>query len=153
MPSPRYIICCETQILDRSTGSVSHINVFDGFTVVKSQEGEQLKLTGSETLFPKFIASAVWAEDDDDVKGAEYDWEFRTHAPNREPRSASQGTFIFERRFNRFDQAFVIAEKTLVSGVCFIEHRIRVCNTDDWISQRFEYKLVVKEPVENPDSA
>ena len=90
MPSPRYIICCETQILDRSTGSVSHINVFDGFTVVKSQEGEQLKLTGSETLFPKFIASAVWAEDDDDVKGAEYDWEFRTHAPNREPRSGRE---------------------------------------------------------------
>jgi hypothetical protein len=148
MPTPRYIICSETRIIDRGSGLVTHINIIDGFVfVVSSKTPETMSI--DEVPVHKMIASAVWMKLEDDAPDCEYEYQYLLHKPGQEPRLCSSGTFRFSRTFHRIEQGFLMRagkdDLAYPHGVVVVENRIRPADSDEaWQSQGFPITVEVR---------
>ena len=139
MPIPRYIICCETRLVDKATSLVTHCNVIDGFAFAVDVKSPP---PADQILFGRLIATAVWMREDADEIGDEYEYEFRIHKPGEEPKTTTSGTFKFSRRFQRIEQGFLFSPtNTIPPGIHFVESRIRRVGSDDWLSQKFPFTV------------
>lgn len=151
MPRPVYILCSETQLQDKTTGMVSHINIFDSVHISQVVPGQPLPPRGPEMLAAfKFVVSASWMREESDDEGQEYDFQIAILPPDPNPEFLGfQGKFVFSTRFHRFDLN-IHGPSLTKPGIYWIESRIRKIGSQEWIKQAYP---LVAELVNAPEAS
>ena len=137
MIAPRYMICSEGRLVDRETGLVSHINVIDRLLI----PGVAIP-PGQAIPFIRFFVSATWSAEEADM-GRNCEWEFLVSFPgDSKPRTMASGQFQFTLPFQCFDVLFQTlpgdasqAQVKLQTGAIRFTSRVRLVDTDEWLSQ------------------
>lgn len=155
MIRPHYIVCSESRIVDRTTGLVTHYNVLEQLTV--GTTGRSPAGVGASPIL-KFVMTAVWMRDQEEVDDATYEFETRMHFPGEdEARCVHTGDFQFgSHRFHRlelhFQGALVSSQDKLPEGAILtragtlrLESRARRTGEREWMSQEYLIPLQVDE--------
>lgn len=144
MVRPRYLICCESRIVDRATGLITHYNVLDELSVTIAASKAQ---TAAMPLL-KFVMTSVWMRETEDEPEDTYEFETYMHVPGEEEaRCIHKGQFQFGQsrsyRLEVFVQGVAVqgddsATKgglRLISGDLRLESRVRRCGDERWLLQ------------------
>lgn len=144
MPSPVYILCCESGAEDKESGRASHFNIIDRIElrVAHVQKSETEKVLIISTM--PFRIIAVWQATEERDFEAEVESEMRVFLPpdNKEWIVHSE-PFRFLREKPR--QRFTIAIQGLAfqgPGRLLAESRIRRSGDPDWMTMTYLVEIV-----------
>ena len=152
MIKPRYMLCCEGQVVDRETGMVTHFNVVDQLTVTLLKAGGRAPFN-----LPRLFISATWtrdsqAEDPDEA----FEHEMRMFVPGEDvPRVLHTGEFRFGR-FRHFRSDVVLQTQPMGNlpngipanaisfkpGVLRFESRVHRKGDATWLSQECDISIL-----------
>jgi hypothetical protein len=150
MPSPVFIICCESGSDDSLTGLASLFNVIDTFVVNSAPVEDTNQATVPRDGAPSLRIVATWrAICPDDFEG-EFESELRMiFEPSGETQSLAAQTIRFWREKPRHRLTAVIGALNLpMSGTLTVESRIRRRGSDAWLSQSYPIDVVVRPETE-----
>ncbi len=154
MPTPVYIICCESGVEDRLTNLASLFNIVERIAVRPAAVQEP----GSDTPPPvRFLPSlrivAVWRAEGEADFGTDFQSEIRmTMLPQRREHCLMSDTFRFLLGTMNHRIVVVIGALDCTdSGQLVVESRIKRPEEDQWLTQKYVIDVVV-EPA-NPANA
>jgi hypothetical protein len=143
MPSPSYIICCETGTEDKYTGLASLFNVID--RIVVRRHTRQTPDGGAVKSGPTIRIVAVWRAVGDHDYQAEFESELNLLlSPIGKETTLHSDTFRFLPDKSRHRIVVIIGALDLdQSGLLVFESRIRRLGDPDWLSQSYVVDVVV----------
>jgi len=151
MPQPVYIICSESDSLDKRTGLLSLFHIVEGYDVallrLKPSEDITIKdvtITGAAL---SIVVNVVWMREDNDSPEQEYDFEVAVRSPGKLDFVALQsGKLRFTQLFHRVAVRARKDEPWTESGICWFEGRLRESGTKAWtFTQRFPVPITVRD--------
>lgn len=155
MPTPVYIICCESGVEDRNTGLASLFNVVERIIAQPPpiEEGE------SKTIHlvhcPSLRIVAAWraaADHDFDSEFESQIW-MLTH-PQGNDQCVWSTSFRFAREAPNYRATVVIrALHIIASGQLIVESRIRKVGKTKWLTQRYVIDVSLQPPAESKEGA
>jgi hypothetical protein len=145
MPTPVYIICCESGTEDKFTGLASHFNVVDRIVAKKpppSGADSNVPIIPSP---PPLRIVAVWrADDDSDFEGIFQSEVIMRLMPKDEIGTLYSDTFSFLReRYKHRITVILGGLRVEESGKVIVESRIRRPDESKWLTQSYIIDVVV----------
>jgi hypothetical protein len=146
MPTPVYMLCCESQSVDAVTGLISHFNVFNQLNFEPVVAGQPIPpRSPNQTLWFRMIASATWKMDEED-RDRSFDSQIAITLPGEQEKIIGQGRFDFTKPFQRID-ALIQGIQFNRAGTFLIQIRIRrVGDEGDWDRQSYPILVEATSP-------
>jgi hypothetical protein len=150
MPKPKYVVCCESILHDKTSNLVSLFNVLEGYTVQKQQIALPAPQEGQALVIPvaimQLVGVAVWELSSEAEGGGEFDFELALHLPGLDSPSLTSGTFKFnKKRHYRFLTRMEIAPNPkIVSGDIRFTSKVKPVGTNRWKSQEYAFPITIE---------
>jgi hypothetical protein len=144
MPRPVYILCSQSNAVDKSTNLISFFNLVEELRIAKIPEGTTPPATRPFTM----RVVSVWMNTDDDMPSQLFETEFAVKFPKMEelPEELVFGrsNFSFTTLFNRLISPDLAIETFTGPGLMWVECRIRRAGETEWLARQ-EYPILLIE--------
>ena len=149
MPKGVYLICCETAVVDGTTGLVSYLNVFDSIHLTPVTEPNSPPEPGAiPGAALRMRISAMWRLKEGESAHDRFEHEFLVYMAGQESGFVTQKTPVrFEKSSHRLDANFFGLPPhpgpVIPSGQWMIVSRIRKIGTELWDRQEYPIQVEV----------
>ena len=160
MPRPVLLLMCEGIAEDKHSSLVSAFSIIETLEVNEGRRASPAPNTPAQPILVHALnlkILATWMKTEDDPVG-NYEYDLRLILPNGEVHLLSQNTVAMEgeTRLHRqivFINGFPPFLRGTQPGIATLEHRVRLVESSEWITQQFPFMIEVPAPTEFAEQA